>query len=230
MYNSIYLAHHGVKGMKWGIRKADKRKQGRSRKKLIVNEQLGLRRSANSFVAKNNHDKTAVNYFKAGSTVTHITPKNFKALKPGQDLYVSADPYDKVTYRTFLSLMLKHKGYGDKGIKEVRFVLKNDLKAPSINEQEQIFKRTFPNNRNYDAFIKSLDTPSKDKTIFYNALKREGYNAIVDTHDIDNSWMQAKRPLIVMDALNNLGDMKIKTLTNDDLQKSLKEWDTLNKK
>lgn len=48
-YESNYLAHHGVKGMKWGVRKrvessGTNRKQGNKNKKKYINKELAFRR------------------------------------------------------------------------------------------------------------------------------------------------------------------------------------------
>jgi PP-loop superfamily ATP-utilizing enzyme len=75
----------------------------------------------------------------------------------------------------------------------------------------------------YDKFIKTLDKPSISKQIFYKEIKKNGFNAVLDQHDVDNSWMQASRPLIVMEAINVLGDIKVSKITDSDIKESLKK-------
>ena len=81
----------------------------------------------------------------------------------------------------------------------------------------------------YDYFIKSLDQVSDSKKAFYDRLKDEGYNAVLDVHDITGSWMNAKKPLIVMDALYMFGDMKVHDITDKELNDSLKKYLKMNK-
>lgn len=181
---------------------------------------------------------------KEGQNVYHVTPKDFKSLRDGQDLFVSATSADRDIYKSYLTLMMRHKGFGmDTPIKEVEFKLKQDLKSPSNDEQRKIFDTVYKNNKDvferdlenyysenktrpkdtYDAFIKTLDAKgSESKSKFYNEMKINGYNAVLDQHDVTGSWMQAQRPLIVMDAFNTLGDIKINDINDADIIESLK--------
>lgn len=58
--------------------------------------------------------------------------------------------------------------------------------------------------------------------MFYDEMRKNGYNAVLDQHDVTGSWMQAQRPLIVMDAINTLGDIKIRDVKDIDIKKSFK--------
>ena len=58
-------------------------------------------------------------------------------------------------------------------------------------------------------------------------MKERGYNAVLDQHDITGSWMQAQRPLIVMDAINTLGDIKVKNINESDILDSLKRLNVI---
>lgn len=251
------LKHHGVKGQKWGVRRYQNpdgsltdagklRYKGAVWKKDLIYSQLGKEVSIDKTIKKNDENTFKELNLKKGNTVNHITPLEFKKLKKGQDLYISADKNDQDTYKAFLSLMLRHKGF--KKISEVKFELKQDLKSPSNDEQKKIFdsvykanKKVFDadldkyyqNNRSkpkdtYDQFIKSLDkNGTQSKKLFYDAIKKQGFNAVLDSHDIDYSWMQASRPLIVMDALNTLGNMKVSEVDNKEITNSLKRLGVL---
>lgn len=250
-----YLKHYGIKGQKWGVRRyqnkdgtltsaGKNRLKGARMKSDLVREQLGVDIPKKKFVTQIHDDTSKDLIVSKGQKVNHVTPNDFKSLREGQDLYISATETDKNIYRSYLTLMLKHKGFGmNSPIKEIEFSLKEDLKSPSNSRQKKIFEQTYQKNKDvfdkdlkdyyskhknkpadmYDAFIKSLDGKGESKAIFYSAMKDQGYNAILDQHDVNESWMAAKRPLIVMDALNTLGDMKVKDISNDDILESLKK-------
>ena len=81
----------------------------------------------------------------------------------------------------------------------------------------------------YDQFIKSLDkNGTESKKIFYDEVKKNGYNAVLDQHDVNYSWMQATKPLIVMDAVNTLGDLKVKDVDTKEITRSLKRLGVFN--
>ncbi len=73
----------------------------------------------------------------------------------------------------------------------------------------------------YDQFINSVEKPSASQRKFYDELRKRGYNAVLDEHDITGSWMQGQKPLIIMDTLNMLGSMKVTELTDESMSKAL---------
>lgn len=247
------LEHHGIKGQKWGVRRFQNkdgtrteayrmRLKGAKRKQQLIKSQLGYDVDQKKFLVPDPNSSKAVNKV-SGETVNHVTPVDFKALRPDQDLYVSATEYDKNLYRSMLTMQMRKKGFGaDTPIKEVTFKLKEDLHSPSNEEQRKIFQDVYskhksvfdgdiasyyakepPNSKDtYDMFIKSLDKSGESKRLFYQAMQKSGYNAVLDQHDITDSWMQASRPLIVMNALNTLGDMKVKNISNKQIEEALR--------
>lgn len=180
---------------------------------------------------------------KKGSKVQHISGVRFNKLKSGQ-LYVTANEVDNDMYAAYLGAKLKRAGFSPK---KVVMELKTDLKAPSSKEQYKIFTSFVKSNRKdverdvqdwlsskgkdqavaktskelYDQFINSVERSSDTQQRFYSELKKRGYNAVLDEHDITGSWMQSQKPLIIMDALNTVGDLKVSDLSVSDMQKAL---------
>lgn len=219
------------------------RAKGAKRKASLIKENFGEEVSEKKFMRPEKDSSKSV-HLKAGEKVNHVTPNSFEKLREGQDLFISATEHDKNLYRSMLTMQMKRKGFGkDTPIHEVEFLLKQDLNSPSNAEQREIFNKVYNGNKKvfdddireyykkgnknstdvYDMFMKSLDkSGQQSKTLFYEALRKAGYNAVLDQHDVDNSWMGASHPLIVMDAVNTLGEMHVSDISDDDIKKSLK--------
>ena len=257
MSNELY--HYGVKGQKWGVRRYQNkdgsltetgqlRIKGANRKSNLIKEQLGIDTDKRVFYKHDKNVSKSVS-LKKGQKVYHVTPKEIKQLREGQDLFVSATKTDRDIYKSFLTMMMRRKGFGlDTPIKEVEFKLKENLRSPSNDNQKKIFESVYNSNKElfdrdlnnyysngerqskntYDAFIRTLDTKSSEsKSKFYDEMKKNGYNAVLDQHDVDGSWMQAQRPLIIMDAVNTLGDIKIRDVHDSDIKKSLERLNVI---
>lgn len=184
-------------------------------------------------------------FLQKGEKVQHISGIPFHSIRSGQ-LYVTADESDNAMYEAYLGAKLKRAGFEPR---KVVLELKTDLKAPSSKNQYKIFSNFIKENRGqvetdikkwlsnkgkdpvvakakkdlYDQFINSLEHPSASQKRFYNVLKENGYNAVLDEHDITGSWMQSQRPLIVMDTLNSIGSFKVSNLDTEDFQKALEK-------
>lgn len=78
-------------------------------------------------------------------------------------------------------------------------------------------------------FNNSLEHGTSSSKSFYKKLKDLGYNAVIDEHDIFGSWMQGEKPIIIMDALSMVGDVKIEDLSQDRLRDSLNEYIRMNR-
>lgn len=189
-----------------------------------------------------NQSSGATNLSK-GEKVQHVSGVPFEKLRPGQ-LYVTADAKDNDMYSAYLGSKLKRAGFDPK---TVMLELKTDLKAPSSKDQYAMFSDFLKDNRKqvesdirdwlkekrkdqtvssnpkdlYDQFINAAERSSDSQKKFYDTLKQKGYNAVLDEHDITGSWMQAQKPLIIMDALNTVGNIQVSDLDVDSMTKAL---------
>lgn len=181
-------------------------------------------------------------FLKKGDFVYHITPLDFKELKCGQSLYVSAIDYDFHLYRSYLTMMLRHKGYDN--IKEVVFKLKKDIICPDSKTQREIFDACYMNNKLiflndllkvepntscldasliYDLYMKYINKINGESIdIFYDYIKADGYDVFLDQHDIDNSWIQAKNPLLIYQADKIMDVYRISNIDMFEVAQSLK--------
>lgn len=223
-------------------------------RKLIdkgVNTKLSLAKDvlnkslSKSQVRPRNRDSGATKLSK-GAKVQHITGVPFDSLRDDQ-LYVTTSEYDNKMYQAFLGMRLKSKGFNPQ---KVIMDIKTDLSAPSSKEQYKIFTKFQKDNKRliqssverwlkekgkdepvaddskelYAQFMNSLEKKSLARKEFYRILKNSGYNAVLDEHDVTGSWMQAEKPLIIMNALHTIGDFKVESLSNRQLEKALDDW------
>ena len=76
----------------------------------------------------------------------------------------------------------------------------------------------------YDIFMKYINKIKGDSINVFNFyLQKEGYNAILDYHDIDLSWIQAKSPLYLLNAEDFVGIHKVIKVNKDAIKVSLKK-------
>lgn len=237
-----------------GNRPYQRQEKQKSRKEMVIRKAIGRSEDLNRLVSKNQIDQNGRIYKKKGETVQHITGVEINKLHPGQ-LYVTATDYDNRLYETFLSAMLKVKNFKPK---KLELKLSQELKVPSSNEQKVVFKEMNKSqilddlsdwmvkkgkasdedeakillskkseNDLYLDFINSLERSSNSRTNFYTELKKQGFNAVLDEHD-RFSWIQAKQPIIIMEVLDVVGDMKISEVSNNRISEALDEWLALN--
>lgn len=223
------------------------------KKRTDLAKYLGLNPDENEVKNKTSLNLDEKTYIKKGEKVQHITGVDIKELKKSQ-MYITSEKEDNKLYEAFLGANLKKLGYTP--MKAI-LTLKEDLKAPSANEQYDIFrnmlekdskkiydslskylvdKKKFSSSeealndlktRNikdlYIEFTNSFEASGIAQGDFYKELKKRGYNAVLDEHDRLGSWMLGKKPLILMDALNTVGDMKIENISDSGLVKAMNE-------
>lgn len=223
-------------------------KLSKSKKEALSKEKIKKKQISESYGVKYKKRSNKVNLLEEiiiekGSKVQHISGINFDEIRKG-NLYVTYDQYDNILYKALLGGKLANSGYSPK---EVSLELSKDLKAPSSNRQFELYQKFKDQNNKalseymdsfyktkekerpsdekdeYIDFTESLEKTSNIQTGFYNLLRKEGYNAILDEHDRLGSWMQAKRPLILMDAINTIGNIKIKDISREDIILSLEQ-------
>lgn len=228
-------------------------KKGAKKKQSLARDVFGKEVSRSKLVSNNSDDQKGLS-IKKGDKVQHISGVPFETLRKGQ-LYVTATDYDNKLYEAFLSANLKSKGWDPR---KITLTAMEDINAPSNDHQKELFDSFYKQNRKeviadlkdwlsskgkdtsqvsnvqndtnkmYDYFMNSVEKSSATQKAFYDLLKSKGYNAVLDSHDITGSWMQGKKPLIIMDALSSVGDIKIDDISTDRMVEAFEEWLKMN--
>lgn len=135
---SKYLAHHGVKGMKWGVRK-DKDKTHRQSAVSRYSEVAQKIRTTEKTVDTKSSKSVNV---KAGSTL-YRTHRAKKGKKLGDYSYFSTNETDAAQYRGIMPSMREGVGRKkyNKNWVESTYETTKDLKAPSAKESYEIFNK-----------------------------------------------------------------------------------------
>ena len=81
------------------------REKGANRKTNLIKKQLGYDVDKRVFYNNDINASKSVS-LKKGQKVYHVTPKEIKQLRDGQDLFVSATKTDRDTYKSFLILLI----------------------------------------------------------------------------------------------------------------------------
>lgn len=219
-YYPSYLAHHGVKGMRWGVR--------RYQNKDGTYTPLGKRRKRGDIVI----DK--------GADVHRIVPKTWleNEKKYSGHAYASYKKEDTQRYRDFAKMF----GNGDNYV-DMTFKAKDLIVSPSrkkrvdefvklVDSDPEFRKSLIKNTRNPLVFvpkrkIKDLKNPKNRDAVYekfayllvskrdlrdpyFKRLESQGYSMVLDDADIRGGI--SKAPVIVFDRNKSLKFDKAETL------------------
>lgn len=236
--DDLHLAHYGILGMKWGIRRYQPYPSGKHGTFLGKSRDEDIRIKKGSTAYRVNAGK----YLKSGSTyVSLLEDDNIEYVKSSQD-------QDAVTVN------VTTKG-GDERPYNLKLKLSNDVIAPSYNKTMEAFIRTvdkYPDPKKFaetiytgkieindflkqygkvrsqdaldDAYVKFAGTFMRDtsaRRIFFSDLQAQGYNAIVDDWDKrfdpgDRSKGFTNAPMILFDGSKTAKTIKSEPISQID--------------
>lgn len=198
---------------------------------------------------------------KRGNTVQHITGVQFDRIRKGQLYVTATEldnklyeaflgmrlkskgwnpqkvkltlkedlkaPSEKTQMNIFSDMIKDNK---DEVIKDISSWLLHKGKISSIDDGVDKYQK-MPLRDLYMDFNNSLEFVTNLQKKFYDILKRNGYNAVIDEHDKYGSWMQGEKPIIIMDALATVGEFTLEDINSSNkLLSALDDYMMLNRK
>lgn len=229
-----YLAHHGIKGMKWGVRR-------------FQNKDGSLTNAGKKRYAE--YDPVVL--ARKGETVNHVSDIPLKTFRKGKSIYVSKGNEDLDNY---LLTMAMQSSRLDGVTYNTKITVLNDLISPSEKARVKEFVDLYSDNKAvmakdiakakressfiklrsedslsrkyqkadpekvYEVFAKTLNANEKGKTAYFERLKKKGYNAWVDDNDVKYNSVGSKNAMAVFDTFKDLKISSIDTYSDDYVQ------------
>ncbi len=232
--STTYLAHHGIKGMKWGVRRFQK-KDG----------------SLTPAGKKRYTEYDPVVLAKKGETVNHVSDVPLKTFRKGKSIYVSKGKEDLDNYLLTMAM----QSTSSSGVNyNTKITVLNDLISPSEKARVREFVDVYSDNKAvmakdlakakrdssfikirseesltkkyqkadpekvYKVFAKTLNANENGKTVYFDHLKKKGYNAWVDDNDVKYNSVGSKNAMAVFDTMKDLKISEIETYSDDYVQ------------
>lgn len=209
---SEYIKHHGIKGMKWGVRRfqnkdgsltpAGKKRYETGRHGDFMGQDrdndIVIRKNSSAYRLQTNenlrgHGQTYIsldkldhlNYIKVTALGDSGLLMDAKGLDDGYGHSVKMKISNEMiapSYQKSIDSFVK--SVNKVGVKEVaKQVERNGYKAEEFVSDMKKLKVEECRDRAYINFMGTLMQDSKAKTEFFNDLKRQGYTAIIDEWD-----------------------------------------------
>lgn len=212
------IQHYGIKGMKWGIRRYQNKdgsltSEGKRRRSIhantddIIVKKGTIAQRLSTIGNEANSDRHAYISFKPKDNEKYLKEWGLEGykyqLEVTKDLVIPA-------YNKRVEMALKairnadiNKVYND--VNNLRY--RNAAKALIRQAKDDTVSQL--TDRAYKSFASSLTESEYNRKIFFNELKKNGYNAVID--DNDRGWTDT--PVIVFNRQKNLKVNKVDKLS-----------------
>lgn len=189
------------------------------------------------------------NYFdtvvKAGKEFQRITTNPNEKL---DRLYAAYGARDKARYKGMYGNQMRMMAGSANNIRARKFSFSDTIRAPSMKKASAIMNDLMSNDAEFKSYVEELNRiygsyingkkanayeifnaygvmnrgeySKKNMSKFYDAVKKAGYNAIVDMNDVKFSGYRAGNPLIVLDP-KSITKETVEKLDDDKINKAL---------
>ena len=79
----------------------------------------------------------------------------------------------------------------------------------------------------YEQFASSWAMRTKSRDAYWDRLKSQGYNAVMDDNDIKSGYFQSNTPMIVFNAVERLSQVSIKEISKAEAVRNMEEWNDM---
>lgn len=207
----LYLAHYGVKGMKWGKRKA---RENTRKDSFVLKKGTEIHRVTGN--DKEQNKGHAFSSFKRKDVVGYASRSRWLTKNKTFDLTMRAKedlllPSKRERVSTFVSLMMTDKKFVDAYTTQKNSYL--IIKKPK--EEARVKETIREAEREYSLFTAALGGSKPLRDRYFSELKKKGYNAIID--DADASVV-SNSPIIVFNRGKSLEVVRVNEITKDYLK------------
>lgn len=223
---SAYLAHYGVKGMRWGVRKDISLTPGTK----VYNISTNKPRNPEGHVYTSHTKKDVLAY--RGGYASSI--KNRGAEATFSNAFTVTSEVKAAGRKAQVEAFKKLWDSDKEGMAKALTVMERDIQVMAgisaktftpermtAREKDMMSKGDrWVKTRGAHEFNRSLTMYEANRNVYFKEMQQRGYNAVVDLNDASKSGLHTQKPLIVFNGSTALGGRQSVKLTPDDIERA----------